>query len=342
MTGLAWSVGGFVITLLLVWVTLKLVSVAGWLVEPNQRSSHVQATPTAGGLGLVLVVLAYLVAMFSAGVTLAGSWAFALVGLAMVGLWDDLAELRARWRWPVQVFASLLTLWALMPTYEAAFSDWGAWLWLWFGLCLIALVWFINLFNFMDGIDGIAGVQAFTFALGTQIVSGGLVGWSGDLVWLLAGASLGFLCFNWPPAKIFMGDVGSQALGLLIGGLVLLLHVKGSVSIPASLILLSVFWADATYTLTVRYWSGQKVTQAHRSHLYQRLAQKYGHFYVTVGFVGLWMVWLLPLAWYASHLSLDGSIWSPWILVAVAITPLVILCQRFAAGRVINDIRDVT
>ncbi|MEM9624444.1 MAG: hypothetical protein AAF993_22580, partial [Pseudomonadota bacterium] len=215
-------------------------------------------------------------------------------------------------------------------------------------LIAVAMVWFINLYNFMDGIDGIAAVQCLLFCVGVQILALQLPGWSGALVWLLSGATLAFLAFNWPPAKIFMGDVGSQFLGLLLGGLVLYLWQQDFVPLVGSLILLAGFWFDATYTLCVRMATGQAYTQAHRSHLYQRLAQRRGHLWTTVAFLLYGLAWLLPLAFAATQhnrgagaaadmatypqLTLFGADPSAWWWLLPAVLPLAVLCVYFRAG----------
>lgn len=340
MTEWLWSGIGLVSSLLLVWLTLQLVQRAGLIAHPNQRSSHKAPTPTGGGLGIMVLILSYLGVVVAPEASIGSYWLVAIGGLAVIGLWDDFADIKARFRLPVQLGAVGLMIWSLL-SLAGGWPD-AALMQIWWVLAALGLLWFVNLYNFMDGIDGIAAMQCFTFCLAVQIISGGVPGWAGALIWLLAGSSLGFLCFNWPPARIFMGDVGSQGLGLLLGGLVLLLEGMHSVSIPASVILLSVFWFDASYTLAVRLFTGQPIAQAHRSHLYQRLAQRYGHLFTTLSFLVFMSVWLLPLAWYASHLHNAGLFWAPWMLVALAVVPLGVLCQRFAAGRVIEYKQDVS
>ncbi len=205
-----------------------------------------------------------------------------------------------------------------------AFFEWG-----WVAAALIVgVVWFVNLYNFMDGIDGIAAVQCLVFCFGVQIVSGGLAGWSSDAVWLLAGATLAFLAFNWAPAKIFMGDVGSNFIGLLIAALVLYLWKTDQVPLIASFILLAGFWFDATWTLCVRMLTGQPFARAHRSHLYQRLAQRFGHRFTTLAFTLFAGGWLLPLALAAAHAWLPGG-----LALSAALAPLALLSWRLRAGR---------
>ncbi len=290
------------------------------LATPNARSSHSQPTPTMGGVVIVVIVLAYLAVLAELPGSLGWTSCFALAALALVGLWDDLSHLSARFRLAVHFVAAAAALWALgldLPLWLQA-------------LFCVALVWFVNLYNFMDGIDGYAAVQCLVFCLGAQWVGGGLPGWSGDLVWLLAGATLAFLAFNWPPARIFMGDVGSGFLGLLLGVMVLYLWQTGSVPLVASLILLAVFWFDATYTLCVRMLTRQEFTQAHRSHLYQHLAQRQGHLWTTVAFLLYAAIVLVPLAWYA---SLSSSYPQQLGALFIAVAPLAVACVRLRAGQ---------
>ena len=310
-------VGSVVLTLLLQALVLLAVNRRELLAEVNERSSHERPTPTMGGVSVVMIVMAYLIYLSVSGVVPAWQWAIALGLIAIVGLWDDLQPLRALPRIAVHIFGAVLGIVALQLSEP-----------LWLMLILVvAVVWFTNLFNFMDGIDGIAGVQVFVFCLGAQITAAGIGGWYGDLLWVVAGASVGFLAYNWPPARIFMGDVGSGFLGLLLALLVILLWQKEVLPLIASLILLAGFWFDATYTLCVRMLTGQPFTQAHRSHLYQRLARRKGHLWTTGVYCIFSAFWLMPLAWIAAqneHLQL--------YLLVLSVLPLAFLCWRFQAG----------
>src|SRR5207253_813322 len=140
------------------------------------------------------------------------------------------------------------------------------------------LLWLLNLFNFMDGIDGIAAGEAVFVSL--SVAAAALASGSGDrsvwLAFIVAGAALGFLRWNWPPARIFMGDVGSGFLGFMLGSLSIIAHQKWRVPVSVPLILLGVFVADATTTLLCRIFRGEKWYASHRSHAYQRLSQRFG------------------------------------------------------------------
>ena len=291
------------------------------LAAPTARSSHTEPTPTMGGVVIVLVVLAYFGVLSDVDARLGWGLFAALAAVALIGLWDDLSGLSARFRLAVHFLAAILVLWTLgLP------QPWWV-----LAILLIGLVWLINLYNFMDGIDGFAALQCLIYCLGAHWVASGVPGWTGDLLWLLAGSTLAFLAFNWPPAKIFMGDVGSGFIGLLIGALCLYLWQSGSVGLVSSMILLSVFWFDATYTLCVRIVTRQQFTHAHRSHLYQHLAQRQGHLWTTAAFLVYALVWLLPLAWYAMSQAEYPLI--QILLLIVSVLPIATLCWRMQAGR---------
>jgi len=290
------------------------------LATPNARSSHTRPTPTMGGVAIALLVIGYFAQL--AAVDARVGWGLCGAGIAMagVGLWDDLRGLSARLRIVVHFIAAAGVLWALQLPVQTVLL----------GMMLVALVWFINLYNFMDGIDGYAAVQCLVFCLGTHVVAGGVPGWAGDLLWLLGGVTLAFLGFNWPPAKIFMGDVGSGFLGLLIGALVLYLWQAEDVPLVASLILLTVFWFDATYTLCVRIVTRQEFTQAHRQHLYQHVAIRRGHLWTTMAFLSYAAVWLIPLAWFTSYFIENLTLQIAALIAAV--TPIALACWRLRAG----------
>ena len=288
----------------------------GWLAEPNRRGFHARSTPTLGGLGLALPILAWLGWLATQEPRFAGL-ALAVGGVGLIGLIDDLRELG----WPPRLaghfLAAALALWALSP-------DWPPWA---LALALPLLVWHVNLFNFMDGIDGYAGCACLFFCLAVQFLSGGAPGWLGGLLWVTAGGTLGFLAFNWPPARIFMGDVGSLLLGLLLGAIAVQLIAQGVLPMTACLILLTGLWFDTTYTLCVRIATRQRFTEAHRSHLYQKAAARWGQLWTTLAFLAFCLLWLLPLAWLAQTVPAYG-----WIWLSVAALPLAVAAPLLRAG----------
>ncbi len=241
---------------------------------PNPRSSHAAPTPRGGGLALIAVLLlSWLGAAAWLGTAPEG-FPLALVSavlLAAVSWIDDLKRLSVILRLAAQAGAIILGLIAMDgagPVFQGFLPPVldriaAGILWL----------WFVNLFNFMDGIDGISGVEAICTALGLVLLAW-LLAWPPEAAAfpaLLAGATLGFLGWNWPPAKIFLGDVGSVPLGYLLGWLLLLAAMEGQWAV--ALILPLYYLADASITLIRRGARRAKVWQAHKEHFYQRAVQ---------------------------------------------------------------------
>lgn len=305
-----------------------------WLDVPNARSSHELPTPRGGGLAVVVTLL----------VALPVLWWFellsttALVGLAgagllvaLVGWLDDHGHVAARWRLSVHFAAAAWGLYWLggLPPLVVLGAGFDLGL-LGDALALVALVWLLNLYNFMDGIDGIAGLEAVTVCLGGVVLLLAAApdsdGWILPL--LLAAAVLGFLVWNFPPAKIFMGDAGSGFIGLLLGLLLLAAANIDQSLLWAWLILLGTFVVDATVTLVRRVSKGDRFYEAHRSHAYQYLARKWGaHRSVTLLYGAINVFWLLPMAWLVVGGYLDG-----FVGVVVAYVPLVVFVWFCKAG----------
>ncbi len=289
--------------------------------QPNARSFHEHPTPTSGGVIFVLPVVAYLWWLAPQGPPPVAAMAAGGTLLAAVGLWDDVREVSRLVRFLLQVVAASAVAWSMVGDSQPLLAVGVA----------AALVWHVNLYNFMDGIDGLAAAHALVFCIGVQVVGCGLPGWPGDTCWLVTGSVLGFLVFNWPRARMFMGDVGSYFLGLIIGALAVLLWRQGVVGWPVPLILLSGFWFDATYTLIVRCSTGQPFTRPHRSHLYQKIAAIRGHLWTTVCYLLYSAFWLLPLAWLVGRFGTADPLFGVlWVVPAVA--PLAVAAWRLRAG----------
>jgi UDP-N-acetylmuramyl pentapeptide phosphotransferase/UDP-N-acetylglucosamine-1-phosphate transferase len=242
--------------------------------QPNERSSHAIPTPRGGGIALIGAVLVVWLGLIVTGRVERSLLvvAAAALALAIVSWIDDLRGLSPALRFGVQIAAVAAWMATLPP--GAVFQGWlppaldmaaSGLLWL----------WFVNLFNFMDGIDGIAGSEAVAIGAGLVLLASVGATRDPDLALLaasVAAASLGFLAWNWSPARIFLGDVGSVPLGYLLGFLVLGAASGGAWKI--ALILPSYFLADATLTLLRRLIRGERVWQAHREHFYQRAVQR--------------------------------------------------------------------
>jgi UDP-N-acetylmuramyl pentapeptide phosphotransferase/UDP-N-acetylglucosamine-1-phosphate transferase len=167
---------------------------------------------------------------------------------------------------------------------------------------LVALVWFMNLYNFMDGIDGMAGVETIALAGGCFALLGGVP--FGGLELALIGAAAGFLVWNWHKARIFLGDVGSIPLGFLVG--VLLIHLAMTHSLAAAVVLPLYYLVDATWTLVARVGRGERPWDAHREHAYQRAARALGSHSAVVVRVAACNVVLIGAAFVAVTLPVVG------------------------------------
>lgn len=302
---------------------------------PNDRSSHSVPTPRGGGVAIVVSFLVGVLALAGMGhVSTPTTVAVVVSGglVALIGFLDDHRPIAARWRLLAHFTAAI---WALswlggFPPVEIGTRtlDLG---WAGQALATLSLVWMLNLYNFMDGIDGIAGIEAFTVCI-AAVTLYRLSGVSGaELVppLLLAVAAFGFLLWNFPPAKIFMGDAGSGFLGLILG----ILALRASASSPAFLwswvILLGVFVVDATLTLFRRWARRERLYEAHRSHAYQHATQRVGrHGPVTLAVGAINLLWLMPIALLVGLGRLDGVLGT-----VIAYAPLIWLALRFEAGR---------
>ncbi len=253
-------------------IALRLRFADRGLDRPNERSLHERPTPHGGGLGIVL-------AMLATGVWLGvpATLVAAILSLALLSLLDDVRHLPFWLRLIVHLGAAAAVCMLLgLP----------AWLW---PVGTLAIAWMTNLYNFMDGADGLAGSQG---AVGFAAYTLGFVLAGEQLlaIWCasIAASCLGFLRFNWPPARIFMGDVGSIPLGFLAGTLGLWGAWRDIWPLWFPLLVFSLFLLDATVTLWRRSREGRRLWEAHRDHYYQRMVRMgLGHRGTTLRWLGL-------------------------------------------------------
>ena len=302
---------------------------------PNERSSHVVATPRGGGVAIAAVVtLGSVILVLSNRVEPVPYGLMVAAGLAVAGI-GFLDDSRGLSRWPriaVQACAAAAMLAGVATAGTLTVPVFGDGRLLAWPVALLALLWLVNLFNFMDGIDGLAGTEAVFVSLGMvtclQVVGPGPSGAS-LLGALVAGATSGFLVLNWPPARIFMGDAGSAFLGLVLGALSIIAHFETGISLWVPTILLGAFVTDATVTLLRRMILGERWYEPHRTHAYQRLSRRVGaHLPVTMGFLLANVIWLLPLAIVAACQP-DMA----WVCATVAYAPLILVALWAGAGR---------
>ncbi len=304
---------------------------ASILDNPNERSMHATPVPRGGGIALWLSVLPVWIAYD----LYVGQFAehffllLAVIALIIVSWLDDKKSLPARERFMVHLLAVALGL-ASLPITQYVFQ--GALpLWLDRVVAGFAWLWFINLTNFMDGIDGITGAQTTHVSIGFVVIAlliGSIPEFNFVIAAAIAGASIGFLFWNWHPAKLFMGDVGSIPLGFLLGYLMMVLAINGYLGIALCLPLYYV--CDASITLIRRILEKKKFWEAHREHFYQKaalgtgspvpvvkaiIAANIGFLLICIG-AAAYNVWLLLLApllvagqmWYLKRLSVNGRI----------------------------------
>lgn len=290
---------------------------------PNDRSSHIIPTPRGAGLAVIPIVAAMWVAVAIAweqAASLALVWpAMAALFLCALSWFDDLKGLPPLFRFCAHILVVAVLLYVqpseilyaqgLLPVWADRLV--AGFLW----------VWFINLFNFMDGIDGISGVETLAIGSGVAAMAFGsaMVEPLALPALILAGAALGFLVLNWHPAKIFLGDSGSVPLGLLLGWLLLELAAAGYWA--AALILPLYYLADATITILRRLARGEKIWQAHRQHFYQRaVAGGLSHARVSV-MIALANTGLVVLA-LLSAISAFGSLVGAALITALLLAAM--------------------
>ncbi len=309
----------------------------GLLDEPSSRSSHVKATPRAGGLAIVGgAAIALLVSgtpmTAAAAVLLAGA-----SGLALVGLADDRYRLPVAPRLALQVVAAGAMAWAtgglprlpLPPPFDAGLGPAAI------PAATLGIVAVVNFFNFMDGIDGLAGAQATVTGIGVAVVA-----WTDAAAAIgaaAAGGAAGFLVFNWAPARIFMGDSGSLALGYTLASLPLLAPPDARPAAAFWMVMsLWLFVADAALTLVARIARGEAFLAPHREHLYQRLVRG-GRAHGPVALALAAGSLALTAAAVALYPFRGGSA-GPWGLLAAAVV-LVLLEAAVAGRRAVADAR---
>ena len=321
---LAVAAGAFVLSCLCVagfrrWAEGRMLDI------PNARSSHTLPTPRGGGLGIVIVVLIGVWSLYysrSLSMAFTEITALSLGGgiVALVGWLDDLHNVPTRLRLIVQAASSIIIIIAIGYIKAVAVPIIGDIRLYSIGIpvTLIWIVGLINAYNFMDGIDGIAGGQAVVAGLGWVIIGFmseqsfvALVGM------LLAASSLGFLFHNWPPARIFMGDVGSAFIGFTLAVLPILAGQRDARFMVAGVLMVWPFIFDTSFTLARRLNNKENIFLAHRSHIYQRLViAGYSHRFVTLVYIALAATGaIIALLWYKR---------APFVNVVVIVLPILL------------------
>lgn len=237
---------------------------------PNERSLHVNPTPIGGGLAIVITWYIGITVLFLSGIIERSLYLslFSGIMMAVVSLIDDIKGLSPIFRLIVHFLTAILAFYFLGGLRPLVMLELNInYNYLIYPLAIIGMVWFINLFNFMDGVDGFASVEVITISAALFVMSWNLI------TILLIVCVTGFLCWNWPKAKIFMGDVGSTQLGFILVVLGIYFHNTYEFSILNWIMLASPFWFDATLTLFRRWRNKENLSEAHRKHVYQRIVQ---------------------------------------------------------------------
>lgn len=295
----------------LTYVALRYALRRGLLDHPGHRSSHQRATPRGGGIGIVIGFLAGVAILWLVG-RLEAPLALSLLGggamVAFVGYRDDHRSLSPVVRLAAH-FAAALWVVAILALWRPVLP-WNSWLpGAWNPVLIVpAVIWMINLYNFMDGIDGLAAGEVITASL-TMMAIAGAAGSMSPLLMFLAASAVGFLFWNWPPARIFLGDVGSGFLGFVLAVIALWSVTRGQATLWQWGIVLAVFLVDASWTLSRRILGGQPFWRAHRSHAYQIASRRWGsHLRITLAALAINLGWLAPLAWAAGAFPSFGPI----------------------------------
>ena len=265
-------IGLLLISAVIVGLLVRGSGVFGALDIPNQRSLHTQPVPRTGGIPIVLTWCLFLFLSPLVSRELMISLTPGIGALVVVAWYDDKGHVNTLLRLGIQCLAAMLFVGIGLDSIGEELSGKGGFVRSSIVLAeVLAIVWSVNLYNFMDGMDGLAGSMAVI-----GFVTLGLLGWFSNqtgyalLMFAVVAATLGFLVFNWPPARIFMGDMGSTFLGYLMATTSLWGWDHGIFPLWVPLLIFLPFWLDATITLLRRIARGECFWEAHREHFYQR------------------------------------------------------------------------
>ncbi|WP_331346962.1 glycosyltransferase family 4 protein [Cellvibrio sp. UBA7661] len=299
---------------------------------PNMRSSHEIPTPRGGGIAILVSTLITAVSAVALGYLDERIFLWLIIPISLIsllGICDDFFNLSVRLR----LIAQLLT--ATFAVFFLITED--SWKYSVIQECTLVVVmilfatWMTNLYNFMDGINGLAALEAISVCAG-MIVIYSMHSADENITYtllIIIACTCGFLFWNFPTAKLFMGDSGSLFLGLTFGLLSIAPANENYNLTIAWLIMLGAFIVDASYTLFYRILTKQAFSEAHRSHTYQKCSRIYkSHTRITLIVVSINMLWLFPLA-----AATSVNFVHPMIGILVAYTPLIFIAKKYNAGR---------
>ncbi|WP_368563891.1 glycosyltransferase family 4 protein [Pseudoxanthomonas sp. UTMC 1351] len=316
-----WLLLHFLIAAAVTWLARHYALRSNLLDQPGERRSHQVATPRGGGVSIVVVLLVAGACLWwraPGGELMLPAFLAGLLLTAGIGWWDDHRPLSPWLRLAVHGIAAMILAAA---TYRTTGS------WVQGTAALVFVMVLVNVWNFMDGIDGLAASQAAFAAIAFTLALTGPWSW---LAAALLAACCGFLPFNFPKARIFLGDVGSGALGFALAGLMAAGLSVSSIGWPLLLLPMSAFLVDASFTLTSRILRRQRWWTPHVEHLYQRLSRRYGHINVTVIY-GVFAFVTLALMLVLSNVTL------PTAMIVTSVAYLVTLTLRAGLRRMVRE-----
>jgi Fuc2NAc and GlcNAc transferase len=268
-------------------------SVRQWCVKrelfdvPNERSSHTVPTPFGGGVVIVVLTLTFYIVYGLITDTVSWAYVFGAVSISMISWFDDFVPIRSIYRFAIHSLAAGVAIFEIGTLQLESFHIEST-PWLTIPFTFLWIVWLTNAYNFMDGIDGIAATQAITAGIGWFLFGFVLnvpeISYFGAV---LFASNLGFLIHNWSPAKIFMGDVGSAFLGFTFAVIPLMFQdgIPGRRGLIFAICAVALFLIDSIYTFSRRLLKGERVWEAHRTHIFQKLVIKgFSHKFVTLAY----------------------------------------------------------
>jgi Fuc2NAc and GlcNAc transferase len=312
----------FFICVLCLFFLIHTAKYIGLIDHPTDRSSHNKPTPSGGGLVLALIIILSNIKL----VKICPEYFFGALLIAIIGLIDDIKPMMVVPRLIAQVLVVGFVVILLPLENPIRFIPINIF------KCIIFLagVWFINIYNFMDGIDGLAGGYANSAAIGFLFCIKDTIlvdQWNIDIYYQLIYITLPFLVFNWHPAKIFMGDTGSTFLGFTFFCLGARALIFGNNIMYAFVIIMSFFWIDATITLVRRFFRGCHVFNPHKEHAFHKATHLFGHWKVSSFMILITMFWLNPMA----KLAVTNKNIAPFI-TAVSVLPIFGIILVFKPG----------
>ncbi len=321
---IAASLLAFGLALLGTWLLIHFAPQLQLIDRPNERSSHHKPTPRGGGIALVVAVCAGMLALPGELPLAIKPPLYAALPIALLGLIDDRFGLSARLRLACQLAAATACIVSFAVPVEIGLPRY-----LLLPLAVLAIAWGTNLFNFMDGIDGIAAAEGLFICAVAAALSAAEAPPIASALAVIAATCAGFLIWNWSPARIFMGDVGSGFFGFLLAAIAALTALQGLIAMPVWLILWGTFIADTGVTLGRRVLRGEQWWSAHRSHAYQHLSRRFGsHARSALVYAAINVLILAPLAWLAHQ----HAEWA-WTICAVTLAVLALGAAAGKAGR---------